>query len=149
MFSENNFYSQDDCFYTFNDLITIYWRFDDWEKKQNLYLEWIALHCSCQISPTGGTKKIILLEREAWPSYLKMSTHRVSEQLKNMFEQKFLWTFIDFFCFYIPNSLEKQDENSGVLLNCQSGNIGVFLSYYFCTLLLKTGVFVSTLHHRY
>ena len=32
----------------------------------------------------------------------------------------------------------------------QSGNIGVFLPlYHFCMLLLKTGVFASTLHHRY
>ena len=32
----------------------------------------------------------------------------------------------------------------------QSGNIGVFLSlYHFGTLLLKTGVFASPLHHRY
>ena len=28
-----------------SDWITIDWRFDDWKRKQNLYLEWIALHC--------------------------------------------------------------------------------------------------------
>ena len=33
-----------------------------------------------------------------------------------MFEQKFFWSFIDLFYFYI-HILEKQDENSGVLLN--------------------------------
>ena len=42
---------------------------------------------------------IILLVREARISYLKMSTHRVGEHFKNVFEQKFLWSFIDFFCF--------------------------------------------------
>ena len=47
--SQKTFYSQVNCFDTFNDLITKYWRFDGWEKKQNLYLEWITLHCSCQI----------------------------------------------------------------------------------------------------
>ena len=37
-----------------------------------------------------------------------------------------------------------------ILSLTQSGNIGVFLSLFnFCTLLLKTGIFASTLHHRY
>ena len=36
-----------------------------------------------------------------------------------MLEQKFLWSFIDFFVFYLRNSLEKRTENSGVLLNWQ------------------------------
>ena len=43
-----------------------------------------------------------------------MST-KLANTLKNAFEQKFLRPFIDFF--YIHNSLEKQTENSGVLLN--------------------------------
>ena len=44
LFSQNNF-----LLHTLNDLMIIDWPFDDWEKKENLYLEWIALHCSCQI----------------------------------------------------------------------------------------------------
>ena len=46
-----------------------------------------------------------------------MSTQKLANTFKNVFEHKFLWSFIDFFCFYIRNSLEKQTENSGVLLN--------------------------------
>ena len=44
-----------------------------------------------------------------------------------MFEQKFLWSFVDFFCFLLCDSLEKSAENSRVLLMSQSGNICVFL----------------------
>ena len=40
---------------------------------------------------------IILFVKEVWTSYLRMSTHKVGEH--NVFEQKFLWSFIDFFCF--------------------------------------------------
>ena len=49
---------------------------------------------------------------------LKWALTELANNLKIVFEQKFLWSFVDFFCFYIRNSLEKQDENSGVLLNC-------------------------------
>ena len=41
----------------------------------------------------------------------------MASTFKIVFQQKFLWSFIDFFFFYIPNSLEEWTENSGVLLN--------------------------------
>ena len=50
------------------------------------------------IYPGNEENYIILLVREAQTSYLKMKTHRVGN-LKIVFEQKFLWSFIDFFCF--------------------------------------------------
>ena len=118
------FYSQVNCFTRL--LITIDWNFDNWDRKQNLYLEWIALHCSRQIQTFFNFRKIanrgneenyiILLLREARTSYLRMTTPRVGKHFKKRVLTKIL--LLISFVFYNTQFLEKRAENSGVLLNC-------------------------------
>ena len=45
----NNFILRLIALHTFNDIITIELDTDDRDRIQNFYMEWIALHCSCQI----------------------------------------------------------------------------------------------------
>ena len=52
------------------DLITLDWHFDALEKKQNLYLEWIVLHCSCQIQTFFNFRKIANRGNEEFYFYL-------------------------------------------------------------------------------
>ena len=101
------------CFYHetiwFNydyDLIIIDWHFDDWERKQNLYLYNIVVvnkktFFNFGKIPNQGNEEIytILFIKEAQTSYLKKNTHRVGENFKNVFKLKFVWSSIDFFCF--------------------------------------------------
>ena len=60
---------------------------------------------------------IILFVKEAWTSYFRMSLHKVGEHLKKCVQTKIPLIFYWFLLFFISNSLEKQTENSGVLLN--------------------------------
>ena len=63
---------------------------------------------------------IILFVKELWTSYLRKSTHKVGKHFKKCVWKKIPLIFYWFlFVFYIHNSLEKQTENSGVLLNCR------------------------------
>ena len=49
-----------------------------------------------------------------------------------MLEQKFLWSFIHFFCFLYTlfSTLEKRAENSGVLPNWQTKNSDMLIVFY-------------------
>ena len=116
----------------FSDLITIDWHFDDWERKQKLYLEWIALHYSCQIYIN-----VLQFQKDCQPGKWRNLYHfvrkkkrehhilgwaliKLANTSKNVFQEKFLDILLISFCFlYICNSLEKQIENSGVLLDCR------------------------------
>ena len=66
---------------------------------------------------------IILLVRKVQTSYLRMSPHNVVKHFKKCVEQISFNLLLISFVFYVRNYLEKQTENSGVLLNCTNDNI--------------------------
>ena len=80
------------------------------ERKNKIYI-WNELHSIVVVkykhssisgrSPTGGGKKIILFcsQENRKHHNLEWALTELANTLKNVFEQKFLWSFIDFFRF--------------------------------------------------
>ena len=58
---------------------------------------------------------VILFVKEAWTSYLRKSTHKVGEHFKKCVNKNSFDLLL-----ILLISLEKQTENSGVLLNWQN-----------------------------